>query len=423
MFSKWGVVPDTQEVRQMREKERSRRLFRQSGRSRRLFRQSGGTVFGKCRSGRSGFFLVIFSALLSVSGVPASVMPVPEHRSPATVKAQTSLELKRQYALKKQSADSNRNTVQELMDEIKKVNRRMIKESGQMEEHEGEIRLLEEKIRSAEQKVIRYQDAEKAYFDRCAYAVCRGSVTGLAGLYLEHLYQEFDPVILEELYLGHTAEGEKEYIEQLTEKKQEKEDEWYRYERKQADFGAELSELSDLVKEMEKKAGDAGRIAEELEKEADRLAAKERELSYDSGDEDWYSSAYDTGDGTGYFQVSRYGYTEAELELLAGIIEAEAGSGSYPGMVAVGSVVMNRVDSPKFSDTIRGVVYAPYQFQPVRTGRLAVILARGPAKACRKAAKDVLEGKRNVRNLYFKAAWYAKKHGITGINIGGNVFH
>ena len=92
-------------------------------------------------------------------------------------------------------------------------------------------------------------------------------------------------------------------------------------------------------------------------------------------------------------------------------------------MIAVGSVVMNRVESPNFANTIAGVVYAPYQFEPAETGILAVILARGPAESCYQAAQEVLDGKRNVPNFYFKAAWYAEANGIEGVNIGGNVFH
>ena len=92
-------------------------------------------------------------------------------------------------------------------------------------------------------------------------------------------------------------------------------------------------------------------------------------------------------------------------------------------MIAVGSVVMNRVESPNFDNTIEGVIYAPYQFEPVSIGTYAVILARGPASACYQAAQEVLEGKRNVPNFYFKAAWYAEANGISGVNIGGNVFH
>ena len=97
-------------------------------------------------------------------------------------------------------------------------------------------------------------------------------------------------------------------------------------------------------------------------------------------DGDWHHFAvvYD-GDGTDYYYTTAYDYTEDELMIMAAIIQCEAGTTSYPGMIAVGSVVMNRVESSSFPNTIAGVVYAPYQFEPVSTGTFAVTLAQGPA--------------------------------------------
>ena len=51
------------------------------------------------------------------------------------------------------------------------------------------------------------------------------------------------------------------------------------------------------------------------------------------------------------------GYSSADYELLARIISAEARGESYIGQVAVGAVVLNRVEHPSFPDTVSGVVY------------------------------------------------------------------
>lgn len=56
------------------------------------------------------------------------------------------------------------------------------------------------------------------------------------------------------------------------------------------------------------------------------------------------------------------GITEADITLLARLIEAEAGGEPYLGKVAVGAVVINRVRHPDFPDTVRGVIYQPNQF-------------------------------------------------------------
>lgn len=55
---------------------------------------------------------------------------------------------------------------------------------------------------------------------------------------------------------------------------------------------------------------------------------------------------------------------------MASIINCEAGSEPYQGKVAVGIVVMNRVSSKSFPNSIKGVIYQKGQFSPVRNGSL-----------------------------------------------------
>lgn len=62
--------------------------------------------------------------------------------------------------------------------------------------------------------------------------------------------------------------------------------------------------------------------------------------------------------------------TEEEIELFQRLVEAEAGSEPFLGKVAVAAVVINRVLSPGFPDTVREVIYEPRQFQPVTNGRI-----------------------------------------------------
>lgn len=84
------------------------------------------------------------------------------------------------------------------------------------------------------------------------------------------------------------------------------------------------------------------------------------------------------------------GYTN--LELLAAIIDCEAGGQTYEGRVAVGNVIMNRILDRRFQTTIYDVVYGPGQFSPVKNGFLARKLAQGARPECVQAAKDVLAG-------------------------------
>lgn len=108
------------------------------------------------------------------------------------------------------------------------------------------------------------------------------------------------------------------------------------------------------------------------------------------------------------------GYTEADLKLMAAIIQAEADNQPYAGKIAVGSVVMNRVKSSKFPNTISGVVYQANQFAPVKDGHLALILERGPNETCYRAAREVLNGARNVEYLFFWTVSLANQRNIWG---------
>lgn len=103
-------------------------------------------------------------------------------------------------------------------------------------------------------------------------------------------------------------------------------------------------------------------------------------------------------------KASGKSYSKAELRLMASIINCEAGIESYQGKLAVGVVVMNRVKSKQFPNTIRGVIYERGQFSPVRNGSLKRRLRQYDAgrtgskqwKSCIKAAKAVLKGQRTI---------------------------
>jgi N-acetylmuramoyl-L-alanine amidase len=62
--------------------------------------------------------------------------------------------------------------------------------------------------------------------------------------------------------------------------------------------------------------------------------------------------------------------SNSEIDLLARLVRAEAQTEPLEGKIAVACVVLNRVESPQFPDTIKEVIYAPGQFQPVKNGQI-----------------------------------------------------
>ncbi len=120
--------------------------------------------------------------------------------------------------------------------------------------------------------------------------------------------------------------------------------------------------------------------------------------------------------------ISEVSFAEGDRYLLANLIYCEAGGESYTGQVAVGSVVMNRVLSSVFPDTVVGVIYQNKQFSPVASGRLALALAENRATAsCYQAADAVMSGTTNVSNcVYFRTP----VEGVTPrYTIGGHIFY
>lgn len=87
-------------------------------------------------------------------------------------------------------------------------------------------------------------------------------------------------------------------------------------------------------------------------------------------------------------------YTENDFELLAHVIEAEAGGESDYHKLCVGTVVMNRVDSEKYPNSIEGVIYQPGQYQCVTNSHIN----KEPSESSYEAAKSILDGRRMFRS-------------------------
>lgn len=109
----------------------------------------------------------------------------------------------------------------------------------------------------------------------------------------------------------------------------------------------------------------------------------------------------------------------SELDMLAAIIYCEAQGEGYEGKVGVGNVVLNRMASESFPNTMLEVLYQTNQFAPVFSGSYAVALAFGMAdEACYEAARDALNGVNTVGAcLYFRRASGEETGGLTIGNI------
>lgn len=185
-----------------------------------------------------------------------------------------------------------------------------------------------------------------------------------------------------------------------------------------ADTDAEIARQKAYEEELEaqKAKEDAARQEEIRRQEEELINSQQPAASDNNANPDGTS----TGDNTTGSDTSGGGTVNAsDVAMLAALIQCEAGGESYEGKLAVGSVVMNRVDSSYFPDTVVGVIYQSGQFSPVASGRFAVVLSSGADASCVQAATEVLAGTRTLNCLYFR-----RNNGlINGTVIGNHVFY
>lgn len=116
-------------------------------------------------------------------------------------------------------------------------------------------------------------------------------------------------------------------------------------------------------------------------------------------------------------------YSSADVALLARLIYGEARGESYVGQVAVGAVVLNRIKSPSFPNTMSGVIYQKYAFTAVADGQINLT----PNETAKKAAQDAMNGwDPSYGSLYYynpkiaTSAWIFTRP--TVVTIGNHVF-
>ncbi len=156
---------------------------------------------------------------------------------------------------------------------------------------------------------------------------------------------------------------------------------------KLANYDQQLQQLDAKMKSLESQTAAANAaLAQQI---ADRLALTKEDTSGS------YSASAD------------------ELTWLAATIQAEADGESYTGKLGVGSVIMNRVKSSAFPNTIIGVITQNMQFASYRSGKVELIISNGPNSTCIRAAQEVLGGARVGDYLFFMTQYWADYYGIS----------
>ena len=190
-------------------------------------------------------------------------------------------------------------------------------------------------------------------------------------------------------------------------------------EQKQASVNSLINRTKNNIAQTDADLASAQADVAELEQKIARMEEYERQLEIQKAQEDAARLAairqQEQEDTSGVVYVP----TDSDAYLLGAIIQCESDGEPYEGKIAVGSVVMNRVKSSYFPNTISGVIYQGGQFSPVASGRLAYRLEAGVNNTCLQAAQEVLNGNITNNCLYFR-----RNNGIIqGLVIGNHVFY
>ena len=196
-------------------------------------------------------------------------------------------------------------------------------------------------------------------------------------------------------------------------------------EAEQARIGDLISTTNNYVAQYQSQINTASQ--EILAYEAD-IEAKEKEIADQQENIEALRAQYQrelemsrAARAAAWRDISEVTFEDGDRYLLANIIYCEAGGEPYEGKLAVGAVVINRVLSSRYPGTVSGVIYQPYQFSPVGSGRFALALAENKANAaCYAAADEAMRGASNVGScLYFRTPL----EGMEGTIIGGHIFY
>ena len=342
-------------------------------------------------------------------------------------------EIKDRLDSKNDHIDDLKDTEAGLQADLKDLNAQMTAVSSKLEELEGQIADKEEAIRITGEEIKEAKKTEAWQYDcmvkRIQYMYESGETD-----YLELLFsaQSFSDFLNYSDYFSAIADYDENMMAEYEATRQRIEEEEAKLLQEKADLDdlylaaeTEKSKVSGLISQTNsniQKYGDKIATAEEearayeaeLKKKEEDIATlkkiieQEKALSAAAAKATWRD-------------ISEVTFADGDKKLLANIIYCEAGAEPYAGKLAVGAVVINRVLSSKYPDTVVGVIYQKSQFSPVASGRYELALAVDKANAdCYKAAEEAMSGVTNVGScLYFRTPI----DGLTGIAIGGHIFY
>lgn len=329
------------------------------------------------------------------------------------------------HAEDKESLESKTSNLQEQLadinEELLTISDKISTSEMQIEITNGEIQRTKDSLAEAEKNEAKQYEDMKA---RIKYMYETGNATLLEMLFSAEDMTDF---LNKADFIQNISDYDRNMLLELQKTQKEIADKKDTLEAQQGSMQKLQSDLEkrqdELTQKAEATSTDLAAYKAQLEKlradEAARLAAEAaaKAAAVNSGNVNNSGGGYDdtivNGGGTSV--------SGSDLDVFAAILDCEA-MHDYNSMLAVATVIMNRVQSPAFPNSITDVVYAGGQFEPVWTGRLDSVLANGPSSLAYTVAQDATNGARlaAVTDCYFFL--YAGATDRPGVNIGNNLF-
>ncbi len=382
----------------------------------------------------TAYFLCAAVTIISVAGydvknLNASVESTSQKIKDAEELKKATEEMKEATELKKEGLKDQK---QELESYLNELNENLSQITDNISEIEGQIAAKQEEIAAAQADLSAALEEENTQYElmkkRIKFMYERGDKTLISTFFSSRSYADF---LNKADYIDRIEEYDKKMYDRLIQMRSqiEEREETLRTEEEQ------LQSLKSQAKTEEMKVSNLvtstnGSIAQtdgqisaaeletaayeaELKAQEENLAALKKQLAEEQ-------AMIAKAAKMSWRDISEVQFQEGDRDLLACLIYCEAGNQPYVGQVAVGAVVINRVRSAAFPNTVSGVIYAPRQFTPAGSGRLATRLAMGAPSSCYQAADEAMSGATPVGNcLYFRTVIPE----INGTIIGGHVFY
>lgn len=385
------------------------------------------------RKGLHRALVVILTITMYLSCMPVSDAFAATTKEKLEQAEKEQAEVKNKLEATEQNIAGMESEKSELQTKLNQLNNDLTAVSEKLEDLEDKIETKEEEIEETQADLDEARETEKTQYanmkeriqfmyekKNTMYLEILFNASGFSDFinnatYLEML-SEYDQNLLEEYEQNRILIEEKEA--QLIEEKAQLDTLREETATEQAKVTGYVNSTSSSIKQYAGQIADAEAIAAAYEAD---IKKREEDIAYLKKKLAEEIALSKLAAQSKWRDISEVQFAEGDRYLLANLIYCEAGAEPYAGQLAVGAVVVNRVLSSVYPDTVTGVIYQNKQFSPVGSGRLALALAENRATAaCYKAADEAMAGQTNVGNcVYFRTPI----EGLTGIQIGGHIFY